>query len=299
MSQTSATIAGFSNNKYLYNGKEIQDDNLNGKFFGWLDYGARFYDPQIGRWHSIDPLAEKYYGLSPYNYVGDNPIRFIDPNGQDKEDRIARRAARNAEREAKKDPSATVRVNAAVGENNRLYVNVTTATNDATTCVYHSSAKIKDKKSRRGNDMEGEGETVAGGITLVTQDGGASPTKNKSKNPVDQIDITDLLYAIERAGAGALDVNLPFAEGLDNIREMIELVTSDGNIKVESTNDQTDSRGKPLVVPNYSGRSDDSSVYEVGSFGYGTDWGYARPGDTLVPRNSRHGFIRKLGPNSK
>jgi RHS repeat-associated protein len=70
-------IKGAKTNRYQYNGKELNEDfGLN-----WNDYGARMYDATLGRWHSIDIMAEAYPEMSPYSYCGNNPISFIDIDG--------------------------------------------------------------------------------------------------------------------------------------------------------------------------------------------------------------------------
>ena len=78
-----STYAVSSVNRYKFNGKEEQTVGD----LGMLDYGARMYQAGIGRWFVSDPLAEKYYSVSPYAYCGNDPINRVDPTGMIWEDK--------------------------------------------------------------------------------------------------------------------------------------------------------------------------------------------------------------------
>lgn len=69
-------MKGSPKNLYTYNGKEEQEET------GWIDYGARMYQPEIGRWNAVDKMSDAYASYSPYNYVLGNPIANTDINGE-------------------------------------------------------------------------------------------------------------------------------------------------------------------------------------------------------------------------
>lgn len=64
------------NTPYLFNGKELDDKT------GLYYYGARYYDPVLSNWLSVDPLASSMPKWSPYNYTFNNPVKYIDPDGR-------------------------------------------------------------------------------------------------------------------------------------------------------------------------------------------------------------------------
>ena len=72
----SYTVSSGQNDKYKFTEKERDIET------GYDYFGARYYDSRIGRWLSVDPLADKYPGWSPYNYTLNNPINAIDPDGR-------------------------------------------------------------------------------------------------------------------------------------------------------------------------------------------------------------------------
>ena len=63
------------NTPYKFSGKELDDET------GYSYFGARYYDPNISIWLSVDPLSDEYPNHSPYTYALNNPIKVIDPNG--------------------------------------------------------------------------------------------------------------------------------------------------------------------------------------------------------------------------
>jgi RHS repeat-associated protein len=64
---------------YKFGGKEL--DEMNG--LNWYDFEARMKSFDVSRFMTIDPLAEKYYSISPYAYCLNNPMKYVDPDGKD------------------------------------------------------------------------------------------------------------------------------------------------------------------------------------------------------------------------
>ncbi|MCR9155590.1 MAG: RHS repeat-associated core domain-containing protein, partial [Bacteroidetes bacterium] len=96
--------------RYRFNGKEWDEET--GNFY----YGARYYDPKISVWLSVDPLATNYPYISPYNFVENNPLKFVDPTGMGPEVYIKGPDADQATQELQKKTNLTLSRDSKTGQ---------------------------------------------------------------------------------------------------------------------------------------------------------------------------------------
>lgn len=147
----------------LYNGKELDTSNN----LWWYDYGARQYDPTAPRFTTSDPLAEKYYGWNMYGYCVNNPIKFIDPDGQFLH-KFAAQLSRGWYNLTHKDKAGPIIYNANAPHGPYSYNTVTSST-DKEGIVSYTITNHSRFSKKFSNDLQTAGtitSTMGFGLTL-------------------------------------------------------------------------------------------------------------------------------------
>jgi RHS repeat-associated protein len=200
---------------YKFNGKELDEET------GLYYYGARYYEPVISVWLSVDPLASDYPSWSPYNYTMDNPINLVDPTGMGPEDWVQNADGNiywddNAtSQETTKEGETYLGKNVLVGTHNRD-ANGNEPVNSATFDLYLESDKSGPSATIKGNTVPSditENGTLAEGLysarfqsrasylakgkedlALIINEGKAVPTLNGNPSKANSDMLTGVFF---------------------------------------------------------------------------------------------------------
>jgi hypothetical protein len=203
------------------------------------DYGARFYDPQLGRWHRKDPLAEWHFNSSPYAYCLNNPVNYIDPFGLDTVSQT------NYANGTHVDP-----------ENDVVKIDDVTCKPQPQPTPSKRPSLLKRiwnwfTSSNSSNDGTGPGETLKYGERLTTEQGGASPTNDKAEHFGGENPIDDLLLGLPRSSIRPTPNGRNMANAINKAGKAINEIkggTSDKDIVNSSTGpaQKTNGDGQPI-----------------------------------------------------
>jgi len=232
--------------RFAYNGKENNPElGLN-----WMDFSARNYDPAIGRWMNIDPLAELMRRHSPYNYAFNSPLQFIDPDGMAPE----------------WVPDSNGNLVAEQGDNAATlaeHLNISEA--EAKQQIEDQNLKPANYVGTDGNVQEGETFDVDNNMTR-SMERSSGVTATESPNSIAGTDSACDNYICDQASNMAVDgVELSVEEARENYSGNNAFFSPSGFTEVENFDNVPFGEGIAVingehVVVNY-GQSQDGTQY--------------------------------------
>ena len=234
---------------YKFGGKELSEE----LGLDWYDYGARNYDASLGRWFGVDPLAEKFPSYSPYNFVMNNPLRLVDPDGRAPDDVIIKG---DKAKETFKQLNASTSLRLKMDENGNVTAKGKAKTDaDKKLLAAINDSNVTVEVDGTSSNFTDSGNWYVGGAfggSTVNEDG--SVTVNQTVNPemtgkIDEFyeveNGVSVLHEVIEAYIGAVDSPGIGAPTFDDVKNK----TPNG-VGYKNAHDKTEALDSRHVAPN-------------------------------------------------